>query len=202
MLGRGRMFVPAAADRPARAGAICSRQKVDGLVFRPVDRHDHVPAWTVKARHPPDLRISLFCGEALSASLAAAWQAAAPNSLVENLYGPTEATIAISHYRWQPGDETRDFVNGVVPIGTIFPNQRSCLIDSEGRLIAADSTGELCLAGPQLTEGYWNNPEQNAKAFLTIAGSGAERWYRTGDLARSEPDGTLLYLGRTDNQSR
>ena len=44
----------------------------------------------------PTLRWSLFCGEALSASLAEAWQQAANNSILENLYGPTEATIAIT----------------------------------------------------------------------------------------------------------
>jgi amino acid adenylation domain-containing protein len=148
----------------------------------------------------PDLRISLFCGEALSASLAAAWQAAAPNSIVENLYGPTEATIAISHYRWSPGDEDRQFPNGVVPIGAIFQSQQGCIRGEDGQLAPHGQTGELCLGGSQLTEGYWNNPEQTAKAFITIPGSGEDRWYRTGDVARMSDDGILIYLGRIDNQ--
>jgi amino acid adenylation domain-containing protein len=148
----------------------------------------------------PDLRVSLFCGEALSASLAAAWQAAAPNSIVENLYGPTEATIAISHYRWMPGDEGRQFPNGVVPIGTIFASQSGCIRGEDGRLAPGGQTGELCLGGSQLTAGYWNNPEQTARAFVTIPGSGEDRWYRTGDVARVGDDGILVYLGRIDNQ--
>ena len=52
----------------------------------------------------PTLRWSLFCGEALSATLAEAWQQAANNSILENLYGPTEATIAITWYRWNSAD--------------------------------------------------------------------------------------------------
>ncbi len=148
----------------------------------------------------PDLRVSLFCGEALSASLAAAWQAAAPNSIVENLYGPTEATIAISHYRWMPGDEDRQFPNGVVPIGTIFDSQRGCIRGEDGRAAPVGQTGELCLGGSQLTTGYWNNPEQTARAFIAIPDSGEDRWYRTGDVARVGDDGILVYLGRIDNQ--
>jgi amino acid adenylation domain-containing protein len=148
----------------------------------------------------PDLRVSLFCGEALSASLAAEWQGAAPQSIVENLYGPTEATIAISHYRWSLGDEDRQFVNGVVPIGTIFPSQRGCIRDAGGHVAPVGITGELCLGGSQLTPGYWNNPEQTAKAFINIPNTGEDRWYRTGDLARFSEDGILVYLGRVDNQ--
>jgi amino acid adenylation domain-containing protein len=147
----------------------------------------------------PDLRLSLFCGEALPASLAAAWQSAAPASIVENLYGPTEATIAITHYRWSPGDEARDFVNGVVPIGTVFPGQQACVFTADSRMAGKGETGELCLAGSQLTEGYWNNPEQTAKVFTSIPGN-ETKWYRTGDLARLDEDGILIYLGRVDNQ--
>jgi amino acid adenylation domain-containing protein len=148
----------------------------------------------------PLLRVSLFCGEALSASLAAVWQSSAPSSIVENLYGPTEATIAISHYRWSQGDELRQFVNGVVPIGAIFPAQRGCIVGPDGRLASRETAGELCLAGPQLTAGYWNNPEQTDRAFVAIPDSGTGRWYRTGDLARFGPDDILVYLGRVDNQ--
>jgi len=47
-----------------------------------------------------NLRVSMFCGEALPVELAKAWADAAPNSIVENIYGPTELTIACTYYRW------------------------------------------------------------------------------------------------------
>src|SRR5580704_3332494 len=68
----------------------------------------------------PTLRWSLFCGEALTAALAAAWQAAANNSVLENLYGPTEATIAITQYRWDPSTSPAECFRGLVPIGWPF----------------------------------------------------------------------------------
>ena len=48
----------------------------------------------------PDLRLSLFCGEALTMSVAQAWAEAASESVVENIYGPTELTLACTAYRF------------------------------------------------------------------------------------------------------
>jgi len=48
----------------------------------------------------PQLRLTLFCGEALPVETVREWAAAAPNSVIENIYGPTELTIACTAYRW------------------------------------------------------------------------------------------------------
>jgi len=148
----------------------------------------------------PSLRLSLFCGEPLLASQADAWQKAAQNSAVENLYGPTEATIAIAHYRWQPDDERREFVNGVVPIGNPFSSQKTAIVDTQRHPVAPGTPGELCLSGSQVTSGYLNNPEKTEQQFVQLPAVGEGKWYRTGDLARQQDDGTLVYLGRIDHQ--
>ncbi|TWU08820.1 Surfactin synthase subunit 2 [Symmachiella macrocystis] len=148
----------------------------------------------------PTIRYSLFCGEPLLASSAKAWQAAAPNSVVENLYGPTEATIAISHFPWNP--ETADsanFTNGVVPIGTLFTGQSHAIIDAEYQPVSSGQQGELCLSGTQVTRGYLNNDAKTAEQFIHL-GSSDELWYRTGDLVREDETGCIHYLGRIDNQ--
>ena len=55
--------------------------------------------------------------------------------------------------------------------------------------------GELCIAGPSVLQGYWNLPENTAKAFLP----GRDiRWYRTGDIVVELPDGNYKFLGRRD----
>src|SRR3954465_12261293 len=63
----------------------------------------------------PTLRWSLFCGEPLPVGSADAWQAAAPNSVVENLFGPTELTIACTVHRWNPGAAREKFLHDLVP---------------------------------------------------------------------------------------
>lgn len=149
----------------------------------------------------PGLRWSLFCGEVLTADLASAWSRAAPNSIVENLYGPTELTVACTVYRWEEGRSHRHCVNGVVPIGEPYPDMEVLVADGALHEMAPGTTGELLVAGPQVAQGYWQDPEQTRSAFVTLPGRSA-RYYRTGDLVRRPADERtpLCYLGRRDQQ--
>lgn len=137
----------------------------------------------------PSIRVSTFCGEPLPATHATAWQAAAPNSVVENFYGPTEATVAITTFRWDQATSPARCPGGIVPIGWPFEGQHVRIVD-----------GELLLGGDQVALGYWKNPEETARRFVRLPGEGEQRWYRTGDRARQGEDGCLYYLGRLDDQ--
>ncbi len=146
------------------------------------------------------LRLSLFAGEALSARLAAAWQQAAPHSVLENIYGPTEATITISHYRWDPVRSPAECVRGIVPIGWIFEGQAGTVVDERLSPLPTGETGELCLAGSQVTTGYLNDPLRTRQQFVRLPGSDRTHWYRTGDLVKKDERGCLYFLGRRDHQ--
>jgi non-ribosomal peptide synthetase component F len=64
----------------------------------------------LKALQPgclPDLRLSVFGGEALPHSTASQWQAVAPNSAIFNLYGPTEATVFCLAQAFSPTHPSR-----------------------------------------------------------------------------------------------
>ena len=148
----------------------------------------------------PSLRGSLFCGEPLPCSYAAAWQQAAPNSFVENLYGPTETTIAITRYTWDPAHSSEACEMGIVPIGFPFDDQSVCVVDADLQPVERGGRGELCLSGSQVTGGYWNNSKNTDRQFVSLPGSGNTVWYRTGDLVKQNQDGCLRYLGRIDNQ--
>ncbi|KNB52382.1 amino acid adenylation domain-containing protein [Streptomyces caatingaensis] len=150
----------------------------------------------------PSLRLSLFGGEALPASVAAAWQEAAPGSAVDNLYGPTEAAVAALAHRWDPALSPTRSVNGVVPIGTPLPGMEAAVLDENGAPVPDGEAGELCLHGPQVFAGYWRAPEPTARAFHFTAPHGGEprRWYRTGDLCRRTDHGEYVFLGRLDSQ--
>ena len=148
----------------------------------------------------PSLRHSLFCGEPLPAKYAALWQKAAVNSTVENLYGPTEATIAITHLHWDPGRHEKEYLNGVVPIGWPFAGQMCRIVDDEKRTVATGKSGELCLSGSQVTNGYWNDPDKTRERFVQLPGCDGTTWYRTGDLVKQDAEGCIHYLGRIDHQ--
>ena len=122
-----------------------------------------------------------------------------------NAYGPTEFTDTSSYY---VVDQDRD--TGDIPIGRPVANTWSFICNAYGNLLPQGMTGELCLCGPQIAEGYWNKKEQTKKSFVpctflssTDAPAGTS-WsnvmYRTGDLAGYNEDGELVYRGRIDTQ--
>jgi D-alanine--poly(phosphoribitol) ligase subunit 1 len=144
----------------------------------------------------PTVRVSMFCGEPLTAKTALAWCKAAPGSVVDNHYGPTEATCSALFQRVEdPPRLTQE--RGIVAIGRPFATMRAAAVDDQGNEVPPGAQGELVLAGPQVAAGYLGEPELTAKRFVTLRG---ERWYFTGDLARMDADGTFHHLGRADNQ--
>ena len=149
----------------------------------------------------PGLRLSLFCGEPLPADVARAFREAAPSAILENLYGPTEATIACTLYRWDDEMSPAECVHGVVPIGDPIGAMTTLVVDERLIEVAPGGEGELLVTGPQVTPGYWLDPEKTAAAFVVPAGL-TEIHYRTGDRVRRpvrEGD-PLVHLGRVDHQ--
>lgn len=157
---------------------------------------------TLKPGALPSLRLSLFCGEPLPTETAEAWQAAAPQSIVENLYGPTELTIACLWYRWDPAASRAECANGVVPIGRPFTGLGAAVVDDSLNLVDPALGGELCVCGPQTAPGYWRDPDKTAERFVALPAHGfpAPRFYRTGDRVKRLANGNYVYLGRTDDQ--
>jgi acyl-coenzyme A synthetase/AMP-(fatty) acid ligase len=149
----------------------------------------------------PQLRLSLFCGEALPAEIVRQWALAAPNSVIENIYGPTELTIACTAYRWDDASSLSECEEGVVPIGEPFDDMEALIMDEEFREVKPGTTGELLMTGPQLCLGYWNDQEKTKRAFVAVPGEVGKCYYRTGDRVRRRAAGEpLLYLGRLDSQ--
>ncbi len=143
----------------------------------------------------PRMRYSLFCGEALHQDTLAGWASCVPSAKIENLYGPTEATIFCLRYEWQRGEAPHPQGKGVVPIGKPMEGTEAFILTED----SADEEGvTLCLAGDQVTPGYWSNPRKTAEAFGTT--TDGRRFYRTGDLCKSDAADNVLYLGRIDNQ--
>jgi D-alanine--poly(phosphoribitol) ligase subunit 1 len=145
----------------------------------------------------PDMRYSLFCGEALPALLAQKWNRCVPMARLFNVYGPTEATIFCSSYELKSPSRSTDEYQGVVSIGVPMPGTVFSLINENGDCVAPEEKGELVISGGQVTDQYWRNPEKTRAAFTVRSGEAPA--YRTGDIAFAV-NGNYYYCGRADFQ--
>src|SRR3954469_7388488 len=74
-------------------------------------------------------------------------------------------------------------------IGTPIRGVEMRLVDDDGADVAAGEGGEIALRGENVMKGYWNRPEDTAKAI-------PDGWFRTGDLARQDDDGYFFIVDR------
>jgi D-alanine--poly(phosphoribitol) ligase subunit 1 len=144
----------------------------------------------------PEMRYSLFAGEGLPLDDVEYWSRCLPNARIDNVYGPTENTIYCTDYTFNRDGANKE-TNGIMCIGKPMRHTHVMIVDDDCRELPEGAKGELCLAGEQLTQGYWNNGEKNRASFFNKDGL---RYYRTGDVCSIDADGDIAYYGRNDSQ--
>lgn len=148
------------------------------------------------------MKVCILTAEACQVDLLEDWYQCAKNTEIYDFYGPTEATIYCTYYKLTRYGKNLS-LNGIVSIGKPMANVTAIIIDEAGDLIPEKSgeahKGELCVAGNQVTKGYWNNPEKNDSSFFEMEGI---RYYHTGDLTYWDESGNIMYSGRIDQQAK
>lgn len=148
---------------------------------------------------PDNVKKILFSGEAMPVKQLNIWRKHLPGTQFVNLYGPTEITCNCTYYRIE-----REFEeNEKIPIGRPFPNRKVFLLSEENeRIMEPGVSGEICVMGTSLANGYFNNPKQTEKSFVPspFQSNYLEPMYRTGDLASYNEAGELCFEGRRDFQ--
>ncbi len=148
------------------------------------------------------IRRFVFGGEGYpKAKLKKLYDVYADSSQFFNVYGPTECTCICSSY--QVTEKDFEDLQGLPPLGHIARNFSYLIVGNDGRPVSDGETGELCLSGPNVGRGYYNDPERTAASFVQspLNEKLHEIVYRTGDLARFDTrDGKLYIEGRKDNQ--
>jgi amino acid adenylation domain-containing protein/non-ribosomal peptide synthase protein (TIGR01720 family) len=146
------------------------------------------------------LRICTVGGEAVAwDSLARLRRVLRPARLI-NGYGPTETVI--TPLAWTAGPEDAAPATGAyVPIGRPLGQRSAWVLNRDLQPVPPGLEGELYIGGPCLARGYHGRPGLTAERFLPDPfGAPGSRLYRSGDRVRQGPDGTVAYLGRTDQQ--
>ncbi|KAI1340225.1 peptide synthetase [Xylariaceae sp. FL0016] len=152
----------------------------------------------------PSLEVLGLGGEAISAGDAARWSR---NTKVINAYGPSECTVGCAVNSDVGAESDKPAVSiGRGVGGTLWIVDPS----NQEKLIPVGSVGELLVEGPIVGPGYLNDPDKTAAVFIEdpkwlLAGSKQHkgrtgRLYKTGDLVRYDNDGTIIFVGRGDQQ--
>lgn len=114
---------------------------------------------------------------------------------VYNTYGPSETTVCASCYRCRDGAVLDD---GTYPIGRPVLGAEIKILDVSGNEVQNGETGEICIFGNGVSNGYIGNRKEENKAFVKL--SDGTTMYRSGDLGYILPDGNIAFLHRKDTQ--
>jgi D-alanine--poly(phosphoribitol) ligase subunit 1 len=152
-------------------------------------------AGSVTADNLASLRWLNFCGEPLLPQHLRAIFAACPHVVVQNTYGPTEATVSMTSLVMTAGDY-EGACRSNVALGEPTPGMGLHLVGGRH-----DNEGELVITGPQVADGYWQDPERSAERFREVALGGGRTvaGYFTGDWAERHA-GHVFFKERMDCQ--
>jgi long-chain acyl-CoA synthetase len=128
------------------------------------------------------LKLAVAGGMALQRSVAKRWQQATGVPLVEG-YGLTEASPIVCGNPFDLGEFTGK-------LGLPLPSTEVVILGDDGRELPLGEIGEIGVRGPQVMRGYWNAPEETAKAFT------ADGWLQTGDMGRMDDRGYVEFSDR------
>lgn len=139
------------------------------------------------------IKTVVLAGEPVRQSLVAELRARLSDATLYNCYGLTEATIYSTAARLE-GE-----ISGCAPIGRPIASTEVYLLDSSGQAVQMGCEGEMFIGGEGVGRGYIGRPALTSERFVQNP-FGPGRLYRTGDVARWQDDGTLLFVGRLDDQ--
>lgn len=128
------------------------------------------------------LKITLGGGVAVQRAVADRWKDITGNPLIE-AYGLTETSPAACINPMN----AQGFTDS---IGLPVPSTDGSIRDPDNQPVPTGETGELCIRGPQVMKGYWQRPEESAKAV------DEQGWLHTGDVGVMDERGYFRIVDR------
>lgn len=141
----------------------------------------------VNPKNTPSVEFLVTAGEPLTQAVASRW-----GDRLWQGYGPSETTNICTVKQMGLDYHVEHLGHALAGTSTfvLFPGSLD--------LVPLGWVGEFCFGGDQVAEGYLNMPELTMERFIDHPIYG--RIYRSGDMGRMLPDGSLVILGRIDDQ--
>jgi long-chain acyl-CoA synthetase len=129
-----------------------------------------------------DLALTFGGGMAVQRPVAERWEAMTGSPIKEG-YGLSETSPVATANRL----DGRDFTG---TIGLPLPSTDVEIRDEDGNTLPLGDIGEICIRGPQVMAGYWQRPDETAKAIS------ADGFFRSGDIGFMNPEGLVKIVVR------
>lgn len=144
------------------------------------------------------LRFIVLSGEEIDTAALGRWFAGRQDDApgIVNTYAVTETSGQLTFASY----DEKNLAGSSV--GEPLAHAELAVVDKDSQPVPIGRAGELLVGGPCVARGYIGEPGLTNERFIEAAIDGyrSTRWYRTGDRSRLNPDGTLEFLGRSDDQ--
>src|SRR3954447_20696581 len=186
----GTLFVSARFD-PAEVLATIEQKKINSLMLVPTMLYALMDHPDSRTRDLSSLETVYYGASAINpVRLREAIERFGP--IFAQYYGQSEAPMVITYF--PKGDHVdadgKPIESRLTSCGRPTALARTALLGEDGQPVAQGEPGEICVAGPLLSGGYWQLPEQTAETFR-------DGWMHTGDVAREDQDGFWYIVDRT-----
>jgi len=180
---------------PAKILEILDTRRVSYLFWVPTIMVNIVNMRLLDKFKLADLKMVWFAGEVFPTSHFNKWFDRFPGVRFVNLYGPIEITLDCTYHEVQ--ERLAD--DQPIPMGKPCRNTALLVLNNDGSETPEGSIGELHVRGTSTAMGYYNNPEQTARAFIQnpLNNNYPEIIYKTGDLVLRSDD-IYYFKGRAD----
>ena len=156
----------------------------------------HICLLKPRANTFSEMRLLSVGGEALHSTDVDSFRSSFPPSCVlQNAMAATETRTYAQYFVPRTGP-----VESPVPIGWPVAGKEVLLLDEAGATVPRGAEGEIAVESRYLADGYSNDPQHSAMKFHACPDGSI--LFRTGDRGLFRPDGSLLFLGRTDSQAK
>jgi amino acid adenylation domain-containing protein len=183
------------APYPAKILEIVEKNRVSYIFWVPTIMVNIANMGLLEKFSLSDLKTVWFAGEVFPTAHFNKWFDRLPDVRFVNLYGPIEITLDCTFYpilKRIPDDQP-------IPMGRPCINTALLVLNEDGTETPDGQIGELYVRGTSLAMGYYNNPEQTARAFIQnpLNKNYPETIYKTGDLV-IRLEGLYHFKGRAD----
>jgi len=168
---------------PELAMALIERERCNGVTGVPTT------AWQL-LEHPARAQYDLsslegiaYGGAPASPELVRRLKKAFPKLEPGSGWGMTETSAVFTHHVSEDYENRPDSCGPPVPVCDLK------IVGPDGATLPVGQVGELWAKGPNVVQGYWNNPTATAETFV-------DGWLKTGDLARLDEEGFCYILDR------